>query len=93
VTLPGFVPTVRRVERAVGAPLERAIARGQGIDALVFVSTATRRGRRAVTRVQDVAIHLMDLPTRRDVRSAALARLEAKVEELAERLDEEEESR
>ena len=93
--LPGFVPTVRKLERAVGEPLERAIQRGQGIEALVLAGKVTRRGRRAIGRVQNVGIHLMNLPTRRDVRSvnASVARLEAKVEELSEQLDEREGSR
>lgn len=93
--LPHFVPTVRKIERAVGEPLEKAIQRGQGIEVLVVAQKVTRQSRRVITRFQNVGIHLMNLPTRRDVRSvnASVARLEAKVEELSEQLDEREGTR
>jgi hypothetical protein len=95
VQLPHLVPTIRRLERLVGAPLETAIGRGQGVDVLLLAAQARRRGINTATWARGAMVHACNLPTRRDVQSlrSAVARLEANLEELGRRLEDEQEAR
>jgi hypothetical protein len=85
-----FLRTVMRAERAIGAPVEAAIGRGEGVDVLLAVNKLSRRGLSAAGWVRGSAVHLFGLPTRGDARSlmAAIARLDAAVEELTARVTE-----
>lgn len=92
---PRFVPTVQRIERAVGGPIERRIGEGQGVGALLLAGRLSRRGLGVIGWARGAAVHTLNLPTARDVRHVrtAVARLETRLEELCEQVAESQEPR
>jgi hypothetical protein len=78
-----LVRLVVRAERAASGPLNRATNSGEGARALLLVARAGRLAGDATARLRGLAVHVLDLPSHRDVQ-----RLDAKVERLQRTLDE-----
>ena len=78
-----------RVERSVGAPLERLMATPASSQALLGVGRAWMSSARRVEDVRSGLMHFLGLPTHRDIRrlSGRLARLQSSLEEVAMRLE------
>lgn len=82
------VPTLRqafdRCERVVGGPLERVIAIPQTSYVLLALRRAAVTAPRHLEDVRSGALHLLALPSHRDLRrlAAQVARLQNSVEEI-----------
>jgi hypothetical protein len=92
---PRFVPTVQRIERAIGGPIEQRIGQGQGVSAMLLAGRLSRRGLGVIGWARGAAVHTLNLPTAPDVRDVktAVARLETRLEELCEQVAEIQEPR
>ena len=80
---PSWLRAVLRVERTVGARLERAANTGEAADAMLLVARGMRLTFGAVERARATVIHALGLPTHRDVQL-----LDANVERLKRTIDE-----
>ena len=82
--------TLRAVERAVGEPLEQAVASPSGANVLAALTKLSTAGGDALQSIRGGVVHAGGLPSRRDLDelSARVARMGQLIEELAHRLDE-----
>jgi hypothetical protein len=80
---------LRRLERAVGEPLERAIDSPSGADALAAVTRVARAGAGALEWVRGAVLHAGGLPTQHEIArlGTRVACIEQLLEEIAHRLD------
>ena len=81
-----------RVERLVGEPLERLTGAPSSSYALMAAGRMWMFGSRRLEDVRSALVHVWALPSHRDVRllSAQVARLQRAVEEVEQRLEDQE---
>lgn len=89
---PWWLRGVARAERTIGGPLARATNSGAGAEVMLAVERARRVVARAGGSVVDGVVHLVHLPSRRDVQllRVELERLHRTVEDLTHTVEEEE---
>ena len=87
---PGWLRAVARVERRVGTPFSRALNSDPAAGAMLTAGRVLRAGLGAGNAVAGHAVHLLSLPSRRDVArlETKVARLDRAIEELAHTLKE-----
>src|SRR3954468_7965965 len=86
---PFWVDAVRRFERAIGAPVERAVTSDAYFDLLPFARRAVAQVEGTVATVTDEWYRLMNFPTGTDVRQmrTQLARMERQLVRLTKELE------
>ena len=86
---PFWLDAVRRFERAIGTPVERAVTSDTYFDLLPFVRRALAQVEGTVATVTDEWYRLMNFPTGTDVRQmrTQLARMERQLERLTKELE------
>jgi hypothetical protein len=91
---PTWLDLVRRLERAIGGPVERALTSETYFDLLPLVRRAYTQVEETVASVTDEWYRLLNVPTGRDVRQlrTQLARMERQLERLVKQLDDAEAS-
>lgn len=74
----------------MGGPLTRALNSDQAAEAILLAGRAVRTGVGAANAVAGRAVHLLSLPSRRDVQRVEIrvARLDRAIQELGQRLEE-----
>ena len=92
--MPKLVPVIRRLERAVGGRLEKAVETGRLTDPLLYTARVLRFARGSIDCVRAGTLHALYMPTNPDVRrlTAAVARLESEIHDLGVRAEEQQES-
>ena len=80
---------VRKLERTVGEPLEKAVESQPGTDAIITLAKLANMGSNGLQWFRGGVLHAGGLATQRDVAQlqARLARIEQMLEELAHRRD------
>jgi hypothetical protein len=83
------------VERTVGRPLEQASNNPQAAGVLIAVTKVSRFGLRQARGAREMALHLWELPTHRDIEEleTQVGRLQRSVDELTQQLQDREEPR
>jgi hypothetical protein len=86
---PSWLDLVRRLERAIGGPVERAVTSEKYFDLLPLARRARAQVEEAVASVTEEWYRLLNLPTGKDVRQlrTQLARMERQLERLVKQLD------
>ena len=82
---PLWLKIVHRVERAVGEPVERAVRTDTYFDAMTKATRATAKVKRTAEGLSRRTLHLLNLPTRSDVRRLReqLSRVERRLNALS----------
>ena len=82
-----------RIERALGAPLERRVDTTGAAYLLMTASKLSESGLRQVAAARSRAVHLAALPSHRDIRllAAQVGRLQRSVDEIQPQLEEQRE--
>lgn len=86
---PLWLDAVRRFERAIGRPVERAVTSEAYFDLLPFARRAYAQVEETVAAVTEEWYRLMNFPTGNDVRQlrTQLSRMERQLERLAKELE------
>lgn len=87
---PLWLRAVLRLERAIAQSATRATNSEEAADALMLLSRGNRLARDTTARVRSAAVHVLSLPSHRDVQvlDAKVERVERMLDELNARIDE-----